>query len=114
VGVQLGFQAVAVLIEDEIHAALGAAGFFVEAAAGLRPLARCRAEGNLFAPAEVDRLPTDHAGLPFSLASRRKQPFLNKDIATSLWNLRRKFAGLGDGTNMESIPPKRRCDFDFV
>ncbi|MCU0604925.1 MAG: hypothetical protein MUC33_19930, partial [Desulfobacterales bacterium] len=86
--VDLGLQAVAVFIEDKIHAPLGAARFLEKAAAGLLLLAGRRAEGNVLGPAEIDHRPTDHAGLPLPLASRGKSSFLYKTIATPARNLR--------------------------
>jgi len=70
VGVELGSQAIAVLIENEVHASLGAARSFVKAAAGLLLFVRCRAEGNVLGLAEVHHRPADHTGLPFPPASR--------------------------------------------
>jgi hypothetical protein len=45
--VDLGFQAITILVKDEIHAPVGAAGFFVEAADDLLFFTRSRAIGYL-------------------------------------------------------------------
>jgi hypothetical protein len=55
-------QAIAVLVEDEVHAALGMPGFLEKSAAGLFFLAGRRAGRNLFGPAKIDRLTADHIG----------------------------------------------------
>jgi hypothetical protein len=52
--VELGVQTIAILVKDEIHASVGAAGLFIKGAAGLLFLVRGRAKGYLLRPAEID------------------------------------------------------------
>jgi 6-phosphogluconolactonase/glucosamine-6-phosphate isomerase/deaminase len=73
---ELSFQAITIFLKDEIHAPVGTAGSFIEAADRLILMTGCRTEGNLFGPAEVDPLLSDHTSLPFSCISRSNRSSL--------------------------------------
>lgn len=89
--VELGLQAVAIFVKDEVHAAVGPPRLFIEAAAGLFFLRCGRADGHLLGPAEIGSFLVDHTAPPFCAVLAEPARFnldLYNDIATSRRNLR--------------------------
>jgi hypothetical protein len=106
----LRFQTVAVLIKNKVHASVGPAGFFIEAAEDLLFLICSGANGYLFRAAEVGPRVGGHRGVLFcGVRPKATRHRLIKDIATSPQNLRRNSFRL----KMSAAAASRRCDIQI-